>query len=147
MSETALSLAGLFAWSFFAASILPLASEPALVAAQQAGWSPVWLLLLVASSGNTLGACANWWLGRYVEHFRDRRWFPVTPAQLEKASERFRRYGGWSLLLSWLPVIGDPLTFAAGLLRYPFWRFLLLVGLAKTARYAVVLGLADALLH
>ncbi len=147
MTETALSLAGLFAWSFLAATVLPVPSEPALVAAQQAAWAPLWLLLLVASCGNTLGACINWWLGRYVEHFRDRRWFPVSPAQLDKGSDRFRRYGGWSLLLSWLPVVGDPLTFAAGLLRYPFGRFLLLVGLAKTARYAVVLGLADALLQ
>lgn len=147
MNDTLLSLAGLFAWSFLAASIVPVPSELALVAAQQAGWAPLWLLIAVAATGNTLGACLNWWLGLYVEHFLERRWFPVKPAQLDRASVRFQRYGGWCLLLSWMPVIGDPLTFAAGLLRYPFWRFLPIVALAKTARYAVVLGLAGALLQ
>lgn len=147
MTDAALSLAGIFGWALLAASIVPVPSEPAVLAAQQAGLAPLWLLLLVAGSGNTLGSCLNWLLGRYLLHFQHRRWFPVKPAQLDKAALRFQRFGGWSLLLSWLPVIGDPLTLAAGLLRYPFWRFLPIVALAKTARYAVLLGLADALLH
>ncbi len=146
MTEIGLSLAGIFAWAFLAASILPLPSEPAVLVAQQAGLVPVWLLLLVASAGNTLGSCLNWLLGRYLLHFQHRRWFPVRPAALARGSAYFARFGGWSLLLSWLPVIGDPLTLAAGLLRYPFWRFLPIVILAKTARYAVLLGLADAVL-
>ena len=133
--------AGLFAVAFGAASILPMQSEPVLVALLLLGDQPVWALVLVASLGNTLGACVNWVLGRGVERFRDRRWFPVPPEKLARAEGWYRRWGKWSLLLSWAPIIGDPLTVIAGVLREPFWTFVLLVAIAKTARY-VVLALA-----
>jgi len=77
-------------------------------------------------------------LGRYIEHFRDRRWFPVKPAALGRAEGWYHRYGRWSLLLSWAPVIGDPLTLVAGVLREPLPFFLLIVTLAKLGRYLVV---------
>jgi membrane protein YqaA with SNARE-associated domain len=96
------------------------------------------LLLAVASAGNVLGAVINWFLGREVRRFAGRRWFPVTPAALQSASKWYHRYGRWSLLASWLPVVGDPLTVVAGVLREPFWSFLVLVTIGKTARYAVL---------
>ena len=132
---------GLFAVALGAASILPMQSEPVLVALLLLGDQPVWALVLVASLGNTLGSCVNWVLGRGVERFRDRRWFPVPPEKLVRAEGWYRRWGKWSLLLSWAPIVGDPLTVIAGVLREPFWTFVLLVAIAKTARY-VVLALA-----
>ena len=100
-------------------------------------------LLLAASLGNTLGSVANWGLGRFCLHWRDRKWFPVKPKELERASAWFGRYGMASLLLAWVPVVGDPLTLAAGVLRVRFLPFLLLVAIGKTARYAVLLGAVD----
>jgi membrane protein YqaA with SNARE-associated domain len=132
------ALLGLFAAAFGAASLLPLQSEPVLVALLLLGDQPPWLLVVVASVGNTLGACLNWLLGRWVEHYRDRRWFPVSPRALGRAEGWYRRWGRWSLLLSWAPIIGDPLTVVAGVLREPFPTFLLLVAIAKTGRYLVL---------
>lgn len=131
------AFSGLFALAFVAATILPAQSEAALVGLQIAGY-PVLPLIAVASLGNTLGAVVNWALGRWVERFRDRRWFPVSPAALDRASGWYRRWGRWSLLLSWAPIGGDALTVAAGVLREPFWSFLILVALAKTGRYVVL---------
>jgi membrane protein YqaA with SNARE-associated domain len=100
-------------------------------------YSP-WALLVVASVGNVLGSLINWLLGRYLEHFRQRRWFPVSEVRLQQAQHWYARYGRWSLLLSWVPVIGDPLTLVAGIMRERLWVFLLIVALAKTARYALL---------
>jgi membrane protein YqaA with SNARE-associated domain len=129
---------GLFAIAFVAATILPAQSEAALVALLAAGTQSPVLLVAVASAGNVLGAVVNWALGRGVERFRDRKWFPVKPAQLDRATGWYRRWGRWSLLLSWAPVGGDALTVAAGVLREPLWSFLLLVGVAKTLRYVAL---------
>ena len=141
-----LTYAGLFAVALGAASILPMQSEPVLVALLLLAEQPVWALVAVASLGNTLGSCINWLLGRAVERFRDRRWFPVPPQKLARAEGWYARWGRWSLLMSWAPIIGDPLTVMAGVLREPFWTFLLLVAIAKTGRYIVLtlvtLGLA-----
>jgi membrane protein YqaA with SNARE-associated domain len=100
------------------------------------------LLVLVASLGNVLGSVVNWYLGRFMARFEGRRWFPVTPAQAARAEGWYRRYGRWSLLLSWVPVIGDPLTIVAGILREPLPVFLALVTVAKVGRYAAVAALA-----
>jgi membrane protein YqaA with SNARE-associated domain len=129
--------AGLFLAALAAATILPLQSEAALVGLLVAGYSPI-PLLVVASAGNILGSLVNWFLGRGIAHYRDRRWFPVKPEALERAEGWYRRYGKWSLLLSWAPVIGDPLTLIAGVLREPLPVFLLLVAIAKIARYLVL---------
>lgn len=131
-------LAGLFAIAFVAATVLPAQSEVALVGLLAAGTHSPVVLVLVASLGNVLGSVVNWGLGRSVERFRDRRWFPVGPAMLDRASRWYRRWGRWSLLLSWAPVGGDALTVAAGVLREPFWSFLLLVAIAKTLRYVAL---------
>jgi membrane protein YqaA with SNARE-associated domain len=129
---------GLFVAAFGAATLLPLQSEAVLVGLLLNGQYGVWLLLAVATAGNVLGSLVNWWLGRRIERFKDRRWFPVSPARLEQAGQHYRRYGHWSLLLSWLPIVGDPLTLVAGVMREPLVRFLLIVTLAKGARYAVL---------
>jgi len=131
-------LAGLFLTALIAGSFLPLQSEAVLTTLLvSTDYAPV-LLVSIASLGNTIGALINWLLGRGVERFRDRRWFPASPAMLERAQAWYQRYGKWSLLLSWVPVVGDPLTVVAGIMREPLATFLLLVAVAKTARYVVV---------
>lgn len=132
---------GLFFSAFAAATLLPLQSEAVLVGLLLSDQQAVWILLAIASTGNVLGSMVNWMLGRYLLRFRDRRWFPVSDKQLQKAESSYRRYGHWSLLLSWLPIVGDPLTVMAGVLREPLWRFMLLVGVAKISRYMVLAAL------
>ncbi|RWN25723.1 MAG: DedA family protein [Mesorhizobium sp.] len=131
---------GLFAVAFAAATILPAQSEAALAGLLATGsFSPA-VLVGVASIGNVLGSAVNWGLGRGIERFRDRPWFPLRPAMLNRATNWYRRYGRWSLLLSWMPIIGDPLTVVAGVLREPLWSFVAIVALAKVSRYLVVAG-------
>lgn len=114
--------AGLFLAALAAATILPMQSEAMLVALLIADYAP-WLLVAVASAGNVMGSAVNWVLGRGLERFRGRRWFPASPSAMERAQRFYRRYGKWSLLLSWVPIIGDPLTVVAGVLREPLsWR-------------------------
>ncbi len=132
---------GLFISALGAATLLPLQSESVLVALLLSHAYSPWALLAVASVGNILGALLNWLLGRYLEHFRHKTWFPVSAARLQQAQRGYARYGRWSLLLSWVPIIGDPLTLVAGVMRERLWIFLLIVGLAKTARYALLAAL------
>ena len=135
---------GLFSAAFAAATLLPAQSEAVLVGLLLHGAQPAAALLLLATLGNVLGSLVNWLLGRSVERLRHKRWFPVSDRQLERAQRRYHRYGRWSLLLSWVPIIGDPITVIAGTLREPLWSFLLLVTLAKGGRYlllaAITLG-------
>ncbi|WP_176084012.1 YqaA family protein [Martelella sp. HB161492] len=130
--------AGLFLTALIAATILPMQSEAALAGLILAGKFPIWALVLTASIGNILGSLINWCLGRGIERFRDRRWFPVSPKALARAQSWYQRYGKWSLLLSWAPVIGDPITVVAGVLREPLATFLVLVALAKVGRYLII---------
>ena len=132
---------GLFLAAFGAATLLPLQSEAVLVGLLLLDRHPVWALLLVATLGNVLGSAVNWLLGRYIEHWRHRRWFPVGEAKLARAQRAYHRYGRWSLLLSWVPIIGDPLTVIAGIMREPLWSFLLIVLVAKASRYLVLAAL------
>lgn len=135
-----MDLIGLFLAAFAAATVVPAQSESVLVALLLAGDRPATLLLGVATAGNVLGAVVNWGLGRFLIRFVDRRWFPVTAQSLHKAQDRYARYGWPSLLLSWVPVIGDPITIAAGLMREPLWRFLIVVTAAKGGRYVVLVS-------
>ncbi len=132
--------AGLFAVAFIAATLLPAHSEVALVGLLVTGNYAPWLLVAVASAGNILGSLVNWALGRFFSEFRDHRWFPIGDRSFGRASDWYRRYGVWSLLLSWLPIIGDPLTVVAGALRVDLLRFLILVSIGKAARYVFVAG-------
>ncbi len=133
--------AGLFAIAFLAATIFPAQSELGLSALLLGGEHPVWALLAAASLGNTLGAVVNWVIGRGIEKFRHRRWFPASEAQLARATRWYSRWGRWSLLLSWMPFGGDALTLVAGVLREPLPSFLTLVAAAKTLRYLAVAAL------
>lgn len=133
--------AGLFFSALIAATLLPLQSEAVLVGLLLSERYLVVTLLVVATAGNVLGSVLNWLLGRYIERFRHKRWFPVSEARLEQAQRGYQRFGRWSLLLSWAPVIGDPLTVMAGVMREPLWRFLLLVTLAKAGRYLLLTAL------
>jgi membrane protein YqaA with SNARE-associated domain len=132
------ALAGLFASAFLAGSILPAQSEAVLAALLLAGVQPAWLLVLVATIGNVGGAVLNYGLGRSAERLRHRRWFPLSAAGWDRSAERFNRWGVASLLLSWLPIIGDGFTVLAGAARTPFPLFLALVTIAKGGRYLVL---------
>jgi len=134
--------AGLFGVSFLAATILPAQSELGLAGLIAADDYNLWLLIGVASAGNTLGAVVNLGLGRGIERLHDKKWFPASAEQLNRATNWYRKYGRWSLLLSWVPIVGDPLTLAAGVLREPLWSFVLLVGIAKAVRYLTVAAIA-----
>lgn len=135
-------LFGLFGAAFLAATLVPAQSEAVLAAMVVGGGYAAATLLVVASVGNILGSCLNWWLGLQVDRFGSRRWFPVSQQNLKRARETYARWGWPSLLLSWAPIIGDPLTLVAGVMKEPLWRFLLVVGIAKTARYVAVIALA-----
>ncbi|MGO1118994.1 YqaA family protein [Rhodovibrionaceae bacterium A322] len=136
----AASLFWLFVSAFVAATLFPASSETLLSYLVVNNPDQVAIIVAVATTGNSLGSCVNWLLGRFCLRFEDRRWFPFKPEQRAKAETYFKRYGLWSLLFAWLPLIGDPLTFVAGVLRAPFWPFVLLVTLGKGARYLVLVG-------
>jgi membrane protein YqaA with SNARE-associated domain len=126
---------GLFLVAFLAATIFPAQSEVVLTGLLLGGDYTPWILVLVASIGNVLGAVVNWGLGRGIERFHDKKWYPLKGATLERTKGWYRRYGRWSLLLSWVPIIGDPLTIAAGVMGESLVVFLVFVTVAKTGRY------------
>ncbi|MBY4677405.1 YqaA family protein [Marinobacterium arenosum] len=136
----------LFGSAFLSATVLPFYSEvilASLLAKQPDNWPMLWL---VASWGNTLGAAVNWGIGKYLLHYRHRRWFPIKEHHLERGQRWFQRYGVWSLLMAWLPLGGDAITFIAGIMNVRFSVFLALVFLGKGLRYLMVIYLADSLL-
>lgn len=132
--------AALFVSAFTSATLLPGSSEAALLALLAVGRGEAATLVAVATAGNLLGSLVNWVFGRFFSTLRDRRWFPIDDRSYRRATEWFGRYGVWSLLLSWLPIIGDPLTVVAGALRVGFLRFVVLVSIGKGARYLFIVG-------
>ena len=136
-----LAYAVLFLSAFAAATVLPLQSEAVLLALLAKGNHSTIALLFFASLGNILGACVNWYLGLKIEHYKDKKWFPLSAQQMIRAQLSYQKYGYWTLLLSWVPIIGDPITLIAGLLKENFARFLLLVSLAKVGRYLFLYGI------
>lgn len=141
MGDAIWQLVGLFTLAFSAATLLPGGSEAAFVSMVALSEHSNLILLTVASLGNSLGSVVNYGLGRFALHYQDRKWFPVSSAKLVKAQTWFERWGQWSVLLAWVPIIGDPLTFAAGVMRMNIWYFVALVLISKTLRYMAVLGL------
>ena len=128
----------LFSISFLAATILPLSSELMLAGLIAKSNYDSLLLLIVASFGNVLGSVFNWTLGFYSRNLTIKKWFPFKDEQIEKSSKWFNKFGRWLLLFAWVPIIGDPLTLAAGLLRIKFIEFLILVTLGKVSRYVAI---------
>ncbi len=128
----------LFLSAFGAATLLPLQSEAVLVGLLLQTQYSAYLLLIIATIGNVLGSCVNWYLGLKIEQFKNKKWFPVSEQNMIKAETIYQKYGFWSLLLSWTPVIGDPITLIAGLMKENFWRFLFIVTIAKAGRYLFI---------
>lgn len=127
--------------AFLSATLLPMGSEALLLFYANDTNLSIVGLAIVASLFNTFGSCVNWWLGGYLEHFQEKKWFPVSQEQLNKAQVRFNKYGRASLLFAWLPIIGDPLCFVAGLLKVNFVTFFVLVLIGKSLRYSMLLFL------
>ena len=129
--------------SFLAATILPFSSEVVLTTMYLSNSFETYLLLIFACIGNIFGSITNWYLGKKITIFQQRKWFPVSPNQLSRSQKYFQKYGLWSLLLAWVPIIGDPLTLLAGVLKVRFGIFFLLVCISKISRYIFILYLAS----
>lgn len=136
----------LFILSFSAATLLPLGSEwylLHLISLQENDLTMIILLVVVASVANTLGSLLNYIIGRYsasrlLSWLKQKLRIKDNAEQQIKARGYIEKYGAWALLLSWLPIIGDPITFIAGVLEIKWWKFLVLVATAKTLRYVAV---------
>ena len=128
----------LFISSFLSSTLLPGHSELTLTAFILIKKYPVINLIIFASTGNILGSLINWCMGYYVTKLIDKKWFPLNKLQLTRASKWFLKYGKWSLFFCWVPIIGDPLTIVAGILRFPIHIFILIVSFAKTMRYVII---------
>ena len=128
----------LFSISFLAATVLPFSSELTLAGLIATSDYDNLLLLIVASFGNVLGSVVNWALGSYSRNLTTKKWFPFKETQIERSSKWFRKFGKWSLLFAWVPVLGDPLTLVAGILRVKFIDFIILVAIGKVSRYLIV---------
>ena len=127
----------LFSISFLAATVLPFSSELTLAGLISTSNYDNLILLVVASFGNVLGSVFNWSLGFYSRNLSTKKWFPFKETQIERSSKWFSKFGKWSLLFAWLPIVGDPLTFVAGLLRVRFLDFIILVAIGKVSRYLI----------
>ena len=128
----------LFFISFLAATILPFSSELSLAGLIATSNYDNVLLLIVASFGNVLGSVVNWVLGFYSRNLTIKKWFPFKETQIERSSKWFNKFGKWSLLFAWVPILGDPITLVAGLLRVRFLDFIILVAIGKISRYLLV---------
>ena len=128
----------LFFISFLAATILPFSSELTLAGLISTSNYDNLLLLVFASFGNVLGSVFNWGLGFYARNLTIKKWFPFKETQIERSSKWFSKFGKWSLLFAWVPIVGDPLTFVAGLLRVRFFDFIILVAIGKVSRYVII---------
>ena len=121
--------------SFLAATIFPLSSELVLTTMLLTDTFDKYLLLIIASFGNIFGSSINWYLGKKILIFKDKKWFPASEKQITRSEIYFKKYGIWSLLLAWVPIIGDPLTVLARILRVKLLTFLILVSASKVSRY------------
>jgi membrane protein YqaA with SNARE-associated domain len=132
-----LGYTGLFIASFLAATILPLTSEGVLLAMVIAGYDP-FNSLIIASIGNVLGGCTNYWLGRIGNPGWLKR-IGVSEKKLEQFENHIKGYGYWSSILSWVPIIGDPLLVALGFFRAPWWPVFILMTAGKFGRYLIII--------
>lgn len=125
---------GMLVVSFLSATLLPLGSEAFFTLLYKSDYLLV-MLVLTASIGNTAGSIFNYWLGHRYGETICMRWLGIKPVTMNKAKSLNQKWGNWVLLFAWAPVIGDPITAVAGVLRSRFITFVILVGLAKTVRY------------
>ena len=132
----------LLLFSFLAATFLPFSSEVILTTMYLSKNFNIFILLIVASIGNISGSLFNWYLGKKILIFKDKKWFPISDDRLKKSEKFFQKYGVWSLLLAWVPIIGDPLTMIAGVLRIKLIVFLIFVSISKISRYVFIIYLA-----
>lgn len=138
---SSLGYSGLFIAAFLAATVLPLSSEVVLTALILSGLSPV-TLVIIATIGNVLGSLTNYALGYWASVKVIQKWLKLSDEAVEQAAQRFKKYGILSLFFAWLPIIGDPLTVIAGMLRVHLLWFIVLVGAGKLLRYIFVSYLA-----
>ena len=129
--------------SFLAATVLPLSSELVLIGLLNMNEHNSFTLVAIASLVNILGSVFNWLLGFYLLKLINKKWFPFKENQINDAAERLNKFGVWSLLFAWVPIIGDPLTFIAGILKINFLLFLVLVSFGKISRYLFVYALIN----
>ena len=127
----------LFFIALISGSLFPLGSEGVLIYDLKQGYNPFWLLVF-ATLGNTFGAVINYYLGLKGEEFLEKKGY-LNSSKLEVAKNRFKKYGAFALILSPLPIIGDPITFVAGILKYNFKNFLIIVAFAKAFRYYLII--------
>lgn len=139
-----MALIGLFFSALIAATLFPMGSEVVLIALLDLGHN-AFLLWLIATSGNVLGSCINYAIGFWASEYVSNKY--QNARSWQQGQQLYNRYGVWSLLLAWLPIIGDPLTLLAGLANTNFKLFLLLVTLGKGARYAVLIALTQLALN
>lgn len=128
---------GLFMASFLAATILPFSSEVVLIFLLLNNHDPI-LSITVATAGNVLGSVANYALGFWGSFLVMQKLLRLSQKEIARSEERFKKYGVFSLLFAWVPVIGDPLTVAAGVLKTNIYVFLSLVTAGKLFRYIIV---------
>ncbi|MBR3631621.1 MAG: DedA family protein [Elusimicrobiaceae bacterium] len=128
----------LFFVAVFSASVLPSQAELVLFAFLAIGKESALLLIVAATAGNTLGSLANYYLGRSILHWQDRKWFPFKPKYMRKPRALFEKHGHITLLLAGVPFIGNPITVTAGMLQVPLCIFIPLVAAGKGLRYILV---------
>ena len=128
---------GLFLSSFLAATILPLSSEVVLGYLLVHGFSP-YVTVFTATWGNVLGSVVNYCLGGLGSRIFLNKPIGISNLEIVKAENHFKKYGTFTLLFAWVPIIGDPLTVVAGILKINFILFLFLVGLGKFLRYVFI---------
>ena len=128
----------LFTVAFMVATIVPFGSEAYFVTLLSMDKYNDLLLIIAASLGNVLGSVFNWVCGYYVNYLIKKPWFPLNNNMIDRGDNMFKKYGKWSLLLSWVPFIGDPITFVAGTLRYSLLPFIILVSIGKVGRYLLI---------
>lgn len=149
LSLPAVGLPAVFVVAFVSATLLPLGSEPVVFALVKAQPELFWPAVLVATAGNTLGGALTWWMGYGAHRAAQRLLHHDAPAEgpsppraappqgrgVDRALAWLQRHGAPACLLSWLPIVGDPLCAVAGWLRLPFWPCLAYMAVGKLARY------------
>lgn len=132
-------LSTVFIISFVSATLLPLGSEPAVIGFVKLDPSLFWAAIFVATAGNTLGGALNWWIGYGAERAYEKVSLHKPEA---RALQWLRRFGAKACLMSWLPIVGDPLCAVAGWMRLPFWPCVFYMAIGKFARYLLYVGAA-----